>query len=103
VVNPIIATATLLLLTTLLIATGDWQLGWLLGVVVLGVAVTSGLALTSARASLASKTAWHAVYLKQRSEVEDLLIELEKSSRKGVAGLGDRVTRALQILREQQE
>jgi hypothetical protein len=43
------------------------------------------------------------VYLKQRSEVEDLLIELEKSSRKGVAGLGDRVTRALQILREQQE
>ena len=103
VVNPIIATATFLLLTALLIASGDWQLWWLLGVVLLGVTVTSGLALTSARASLASKTAWHAVYLKQRSEVEDLLIELEKSSRKGVAGLGDRVTRALQILREQQE
>ena len=103
VVNPIIATATFLLLTALLIATGDGQMWWLLGVVLLGVVVTSGLALASARASLASKTAWHAVYLKQRSEVEDLLIELEKTSRKGVAGLGDRVTRALQILREQQE
>ncbi len=67
------------------------------------VVISSLLALASARASLASKTAWHAVYLKQRSEVEDLLIELEKATRKGVAGLGDRVARALQILREQQE
>ena len=65
--------------------------------------ISSLLALASARASLASKTAWHAVYLKQRTEVEDLLIELEKAARKGVAGLGDRVARALQILREQQE
>ena len=65
--------------------------------------VSSLTSLASARASLASKTAWHAVYLKQRTEVEDLLIELEKASRKGVAGLGDRVARALQILREQQE
>jgi hypothetical protein len=66
-------------------------------------AVSSLIAVASARASLASKTAWHAVYLKQRAEVEDLLLELEKASRKGVAGLGDRVARALQILREQQE
>jgi hypothetical protein len=103
VVNPVIATATFLLLLVSMVGLGAWELWWLLGLVLLGVIVTSGLALASARASLASKTAWHAVYLKQRSEVEDLLIELEKTSRKGVAGLGDRVTRALQILREQQE
>lgn len=103
VVNPIIATATFLLLLVCVVVSGAWPLWWLLGLVLFGVAVTSGLALASARASLASKTAWHAVYLKQRSEIEDLLIELEKTSRKGVAGLGDRVTRALQILREQQE
>ena len=103
VVNPIIAAAVFLLLLATVVVSGEWQDWWLPCLVLLGVAVSSGLALTSARASLASKTAWHAVYLKQRSEVEDLLIELEKSSRKGVAGLGDRVARALQILREQQE
>jgi len=79
-------------------------INWWLPVALLAAfAVSALLALASARASLASKTAWHAVYLKQRTEVEDLLIELEKASRKGVAGLGDRVTRALQILREQQQ
>ena len=103
VVNPIIATTTFLLLATMFVLSGDWQHWWTIALAVLGLAITAGLALTSARASLASKTAWHAVYLKQRSEVEDLLLELEKSSRKGVAGLGDRVARALQILREQQE
>ncbi len=72
-------------------------------VLLLAFVVSSALALLSARASLASKTVWHAVYLKQRTDVEDLLVELEKASRKGVAGLGDRVARALQILREQQE
>ena len=101
VVAPILSLLTFALALVISIATeGDW---WLPVALLVAFAVSSLLALVSARASLASKTAWHAVYLKQRTEVEDLLIELEKAARKGVAGLGDRVARALQILREQQD
>ena len=101
VVGPILSLLTFALALVISIATRtDW---WLPVALFAAFAVSSLLALASARASLASKTAWHAVYLKQRTEVEDLLIELEKAARKGVAGLGDRVARALQILREQQQ
>jgi hypothetical protein len=55
------------------------------------------------RLSLSSDTAWRRVYARQRADVIRLLAEFERSSRKGVAGLGDRVARALQILREQQQ
>ncbi|CAN5171806.1 hypothetical protein BH11ACT2_BH11ACT2_05250 [soil metagenome] len=68
----------------------------------LGTVVGAFLALFASRVTLASKIAWHAVYVKQRLDALRLLEELERSSRKGVAGLGDRVTRALQILRDQQ-
>jgi hypothetical protein len=54
------------------------------------------------RVTIASKVAWHAIAQNQRVEVVALLTEFERSSRKGVAGLGDRVARALQILRDQQ-
>jgi len=101
VLAPIVALLTFALSLAITIATPSSA--WLPVALFVAFAVSSVLALTSARASLASKTAWHAVYLKQRTEVEDLLIELEKAARKGVAGLGDRVTRALQILREQQQ
>lgn len=99
---PILAFLTVLISLAIVVISGDGPLWWLPVALFVAFLVSAGLALVSARASLASKTAWHAVYLKQRTEVEDLLIELEKSSRKGVVGLGDRVTRALQILREQQ-
>jgi hypothetical protein len=99
---PLLALLNFLLALTIVILSEDPSGWWLPAVLLLAFAVSSVLALGSARASLASKTAWHAVYLKQRAEVEDLLIELEKAARTGVAGLGDRVTRALQILREQQ-
>ncbi|TAL44900.1 MAG: hypothetical protein EPN91_03500 [Salinibacterium sp.] len=65
-------------------------------------AISYALAWAGARASLVSKRAWHEVYAAQRAEVEALLAGARKSSKKRVAGLGDRVTRALQILREQQ-
>lgn len=100
---PLLALLAFLLALATVIAAGDASTWWIPVALLLALVVSSGVALISARASLASKTAWHAVYLKQRSEVEDLLIELEKSARKGVVGLGDRVTRALQILREQQQ
>jgi len=101
VVPPLLSLLTFLLSIAIAIIAPE-HVGLAIALVV-AVAVSSLLALASARASLASKTAWHAVYLKQRTEVEDLLIELEKAARKGVAGLGDRVARALQILREQQQ
>lgn len=103
VVPPLLILADTVFVAVLVGIAGD-PAGWaLVALGLLGTAVSAGLAITSARASLAAKTAWHAVYLKQRSEVEDLLIELEKATRKGVTGLGDRVARALQILREQQQ
>ena len=100
---PLLALLNFLISLAIVTITEDAASWWVPALFFVAFVVSSGLALASARASLASKTAWHAVYLKQRTEVEDLLIELEKSSRKGVAGLGDRVARALQILREQQE
>ena len=60
------------------------------------------VALSGIRVAIASKVAWHAIAQSQRIEVVDQLSEFERSSRKGVTGLGDRVTRALQILRDQQ-
>ena len=67
------------------------------------IAVSYLLAIPSARLALAAKVAWHAVNQKQRADAVDRIEEFERSSRKGVTGLGDRVARALQILRDQQE
>jgi hypothetical protein len=54
------------------------------------------------RFSVVSDRAWRRVYAKQRVDIIKLLEVFDRGSRKRVAGLGDRVTRALQILREQQ-
>jgi len=64
--------------------------------------ISVALGIAGTRAALAARTAQHAVYLKQRAEIVDLLEEFDRTARKGVAGLGDRVARALQILRDQQ-
>jgi hypothetical protein len=60
------------------------------------------IALAAARSSLAVTATGVATTQTARIEVEQLLSTLERSSRRGVAGLGERVARALQILREQQ-
>ena len=60
------------------------------------------LAIQGAQFALAAKVVWHSVNQKQRADAVDLIEEFERSSRKGVTGLGDRVARALQILRDQQ-
>jgi hypothetical protein len=60
------------------------------------------LAAFSAKAALAAKVSWRAIEENQRVAVEQHLANAERISRKGIAGLGERVTRALQILREQQ-
>ena len=61
------------------------------------------LALAAARASVAASGARVAIRDAQRAEIEELLREAARSSRAPVAGLGDRVRRALSILREQQD
>ncbi len=79
----------------------DWP--WAYPLIVVPAGLSYLLAVVGTRYSLAAKATWHAVHLRQRAEVLRLLDEFERSARKGVAGLGDRVTRALQILREQQQ
>lgn len=66
------------------------------------VLVSGALAVLGARASVTLLSAVRATQVQYRTEALQLMIESEKTSRKRVAGLGDRVTRALQILREQQ-
>lgn len=60
------------------------------------------IAARSARISLRARASWILINGKQRSEVLKALDELERRTGRGVAGLSDRVNRALQILREQQ-
>ena len=55
------------------------------------------------RFALSSDAAWRRVYARQRSDIQKLLEEFERSTRKRVAGLRERVTRALKILGEQQQ
>jgi hypothetical protein len=81
----------------------DWNHPELPILLFLATPVSIALGIAGTRAALAARTAQHAVYLKQRAEVVHLLEEFDRSARKGVAGLGDRVARALQILRDQQQ
>ena len=60
------------------------------------------LAVWGARISLARNLAIHAVQQKQRAELLLVLDELERKAPRKVAGLSERVSRALAILREQQ-
>lgn len=81
---------------------GDW-LPILIGVASLAMPATSVLlAVRSARLSLRARASWALVNGKQRAELVKTLDELERRTGRGVAGLSDRVNRALQILREQQ-
>jgi hypothetical protein len=60
------------------------------------------LALAVARASVAAAGARSQLHSHQRAEITELLEQAARSSRQRVAGLGDRVARALHILRKQQ-
>jgi hypothetical protein len=94
----------LLIAAVVVWGSGFVQLAGLPLAVILAVPVLVSLiiALLSAKASLAAKATWHAVEQAERTELEQLIANLERTSRRGVAGLGERVARALQILREQQ-
>jgi hypothetical protein len=74
-----------------------------LGVAAVLIPATSVvMAIRSARVSLRARASWSLVNGKQREALVRSLDELERRTSRGVAGLSDRVNRALQILREQQ-
>lgn len=75
---------------------------WTVAVAIVALVASVVLSIAGARASLVLLGAVRDTQFSYRSEVVHLLAEAEKISKKPVAGLGDRVSRALQILREQQ-
>jgi hypothetical protein len=76
--------------------------GWTVALAIAAVLASTVLAVAGARASLVLLNAVRDAQVEYRAEVVHLLTEAEKISKKPVAGLGERVSRALQILREQQ-
>jgi hypothetical protein len=54
------------------------------------------------RFALSSDAAWRRVYARQRIDILKLLDDFDRSTRKRVPGLGDRVARALRILGRQE-
>jgi len=64
--------------------------------------VNGGLAFAGVRLAGAAAAARATADARHRTEIARLLDELDRGSRRGVAGLGDRVARALEILRDQQ-
>lgn len=76
---------------------------WRLAVASVLLPIVSGLlALMSVRGAETAGAARVALEVTERGDALRLLDELDRASRKGIAGLSDRVTRALQILRDQQ-
>ncbi len=100
VIPPVLA-VLMLVLVSIFAATNPGQ-AWFVALAAVGFAASSALAVAGARASLALVAAVRETQVEHRADVEHLLAEAQRSSKKPVAGLGDRVARALQILREQQ-
>ncbi|WP_010205151.1 hypothetical protein [Salinibacterium sp. PAMC 21357] len=75
---------------------------WGVAISLLTVLASVIVGVMAARASLALGISVRSTQDVYRGELMSLIVEAERSSKKRVAGLGDRVTRALSILREQQ-
>ena len=78
------------------------QTASLVYVAILAPVLSALFAALAIRFSITSDAAWRRVYARQRVDILKLLDGFERSTRKRVAGLGDRVARALKILGEQQ-
>lgn len=75
---------------------------WTAAACVVPILISTWLAVLGARTALARNLAIHAVHQKQRAEAILLLEDLDRKTPRKVAGLTERVSRALAILREQQ-
>lgn len=100
VVPPLAAVALLVLVSVAAAENSGRE--WTLVAAIVAVVLSTVLAGAGARASLMLLAAVLDAQVEYRAEVVHLLTEAEKTSKKPVAGLGERVSRALQILREQQ-
>lgn len=78
------------------------QSGSLVYIAVLAPVLSALFAALAIRFGISSDAAWRRVYARQRSDILKLLDGFERSTRKRVPGLGDRVARALKILGRQQ-
>lgn len=94
--------AVVALATAVWLASVDAVPAWQAALYAVAVAVSSWLGLLGARISLARNLAIHAVHQKQRAESILMLEDLDRKAPRKVAGLSERVSRALAILREQQ-
>ena len=97
---PLLSVAVLVV--AIVVAVEYQQLAVLVVVAIAALVASALLAVVSAYYSLRLAAAVRDAQIKYRAEVVHLLAEAEKSSKKRVAGLGDRVARALEILRQQQ-
>lgn len=88
-------------LVSLILAGVAGQRGFVLAAVVL-LAASVALLVVGARIAVTARLAWRRVADEERGKVVRLLEAAEARSAKRNPGLGDRVNRALQILREQQ-
>ncbi|MCC7127746.1 MAG: hypothetical protein IT192_02870 [Microbacteriaceae bacterium] len=98
---PVILAVAIVTLAIWSSASGRPQL-WAIVIGVIAAGLSLWLALWGARISLARNLAAHAVHQKQRAEALLLIADLERKAPRRVAGLSERVSRALAILREQQ-
>jgi hypothetical protein len=100
--NPLRLLPTLVAIGVLVLhAASDHDPGWIVAGAV-GAVVSAALAVAEARAVVAAIGSRGRRVREARREIEATIVELRKTTRKGATGLGDRVTRALQILRDQQ-
>ena len=74
----------------------------LVWVAIVAPVLSAILAAVGIRIGSSSDAAWRRVYARQRIDILKLLDGFERSTRKRVPGLGDRVARALRILGRQQ-
>ena len=94
--------AALLLVLVAIAVNSDGSSAWLVVAAATAAVVSTAFAVAGAWASLTLIAGVREAQIGHRAELVHLLTEAERSAKKPVAGLGDRVARALQILREQQ-
>ena len=99
---PLLAAVLLLVFVSIAAAEHSGR-GWSIAVAVVALVVSMVLSIAGARATLVLLNAARDAQVEHRAEVVHLLGKAEKISKKPIAGLGERVSRALQILREQQD
>lgn len=98
---PVVVAGIALIAAIWLVAVDEFAV-WQAVLCVVPVLVSIWLAVGGARTALARNLAIHAVHQKQRAEAIIMLDDLERKTPRKVAGLSERVSRALAILREQQ-